>query len=188
MMNSGPSTSGRSKLNRDRAGRRGAAASAIALIELAPWADGTPTAPVERAQLSSPNRKFVPFTGADARQRNVGRQLRRDFALRLEALQRAVQDTVRSEILHAIDPEGQLGESGSVEHLPRQEMLRPKAQESTSMLDQVHGRGPQKTRDKIVGGVVVNLAWSSELSELAMGAHRDAITHGHCPDLAARDT
>src|SRR6266446_10360173 len=96
-------------------------------------ADGTPTVPVEIAQLCFPNRKFVPFTGVDARQRNVGRQLRRDFALRLEAIQRAVQDTLRSEILHAIDAAGQLGEGGSVEHLPRQEMLRPKAQESILM-------------------------------------------------------
>src|SRR5258707_5723631 len=88
-------------------------------------ADGTPTVPVEIAQLSFPNRKFVPFTRADTRQRNVGRQFRRYFALRLEAIQRAVQDTLRSEILHAIDAEGQVGESGSVEHLPRQEMLPP---------------------------------------------------------------
>src|SRR4029450_3680252 len=100
-----------------------------------------PTVPVEIAQLSFPNRKFVPFTGADARQWNVGRQLRRDFALPLEPIQRAVQDTLRSEILHAIDAEGQLGESGSVEHLPRQEMFRPKAQEATGIVDQGHWRG-----------------------------------------------
>src|SRR5882672_7978162 len=90
-------------------------------------------------------------------------------------------------IRHAIDAEGQLGESGSVEHLPRQEMLRPKAQESTAMLDQVHGRGPEETRDKIVGGVVVNLAWSSDLSELAIVDNRDAIAHAHGLDLVVRD-
>ena len=55
------------------------------------------------------------------------------------------------------------------------------------MLDQVHGRGPQKTRDKIVGGVVVNLAWRSDLSELAMVDNRDAIAHAHGLDLVVRD-
>src|SRR5262249_18293187 len=103
-MNSGPSTSARS--SRKRYFGRGANSAiavmgALSLLCLA--VVGLPSFAVEVAQLALAHRKRVPRAGADAVERHVRGQLRRHFALRLTALDVAVEDALGAEVLHPID-------------------------------------------------------------------------------------
>src|SRR5262249_56161197 len=105
---------------------------------------------IEVAQLPFPHRERVPRTGADAVKRDVRRQLCGHLALRRPAVERAVEDALRTEILHAVDAELELLDPEALAQLLREEVLRAEAERAAVALDQVHRRGAAQTADQFL--------------------------------------
>src|SRR6516225_679488 len=115
-MKSGPTSSGRSSKKQDFG--RGAS-TAIAVMTDVPSLRmlGPAPLPIEIAQFRLAHRERVPGAGRNALERRVRRQLGRHLAFRDSALERAVQDVLRAEVLHALDTERELDDRGAVEQL-----------------------------------------------------------------------
>src|SRR5262249_34514359 len=184
-MKSGPTSSGRSSKKRDF-GR--CAATAIAVMAQVPSLRmlGPAPLPIEIAQFRLAHRERVPGTGRNALERRVRRQLGRHLAFRDSAVERAVQDVLRAEVLHAVDAERQLEDRSAVEQLLGQEILGTKAHRSALALDQVHGWRAEKARDELVRRMLIDFGRSARLPQPAVIDHRDAIAHPHGLDLIVR--
>src|SRR5262249_10956316 len=114
------------------------------------------------------------------------RQLGRHLAFRDSAVERAVQDVLRAEVLHAVDAERQLEDRSAVEQLLGQEILGTKAHRSALALDQVHGWRAEKARDELVRRMLIDFGRSARLPQPAVIDYRDAIAHPHGLDLIVR--
>src|SRR5437660_5069184 len=184
-MKSGPTSSGRSSKKRDFG--RGAS-TAIAVMAQVPSLRMLAPAPlpIEIAQLRLAHREQVPGAGRNTLERRVRRQLGRDLSFRGSAVERAVQDVLRAEVLHAVDAERELDNCGAVEQLLGQEILGAKAHRSALALDQVHGRRGEKARDEFVRRMLIDFGRSAHLPQPAVIDHRDAIAHPHGLDLIVR--
>src|SRR5215831_2208645 len=161
-MKSGPTSSGRSSKKRDFG--RGAP-TAIAVMAQVPSLRMLGPAPlaIEIAQFRLAHRERVPGAGRNALERRVRRQLGRHLAFRDSAVERAVQDVLRAEVLHAVDAERELDDGSAVEQLLGQEILGAKAHRSALALDQVHGRRAEKARDELVRRMLIDFGWSARL-------------------------
>ena len=73
--------------------------------------------PIEIAQFCLAHREHVPGAGRNTLERRVRRQLGRDLSFRGSAVERAVQDVLRAEVLHAVDAERELDDRSTVEQL-----------------------------------------------------------------------
>src|SRR6516164_2825515 len=102
---------------------------------------------------------------------------------RRAAVEGAVEDAFRAEILHAVDAELKLLDREAVEQLLREEVLRAEAERAAVALDQVHRRGAEKTRDEFVRRMLIDFGRAPDLPQCAVVHHRDAIAHAHGLDL-----
>src|SRR5262249_58307443 len=71
-------------------------------------ASGVAPIPIEIAQLRFAHREHVPSARRNAVERRMRGQLGRDLAFRGSAVERAIQDMLRAEVLHAVDAEPEL--------------------------------------------------------------------------------
>src|SRR5262249_5930686 len=115
-MKSGPTSSGRSSKNRDF-GRGATTAIAVMADVSALGALGVAPIPIEIAQLRLAHREHVPSAGRNAVERRMRWQLGRHLAFRGSAVERAIQDMLRAEVLHAVDAERELDDRAAVEQL-----------------------------------------------------------------------
>src|SRR5258708_17592921 len=129
-MKSGPTSSGRSSKKRDFG--RGASTAIAVMAEVPSLRMLAPAPlPIEIAQFRLAHREHVPGAGRNALERRVRRQLGRHLAFRGSAVERAVQDVLRAQVLHAVDAERELDNLRTFARLLGQEILRPKAHRST---------------------------------------------------------
>src|SRR6516164_4462264 len=134
-MKSGPISSGRSSRNRDF-GRGATAVIAVMslwfprsrVLSLAP-------VPVEIAQLRLAHGEDAFHAGRNAAKRRVCRQLGGHFALGGSAVERAVEDVLGAQILHARDAKRELDHGSAVEQILGQEVLGTKAERPAVALD-----------------------------------------------------
>src|SRR5262245_21992620 len=123
--NSPPSTSRRSRMKRSRDAGFSLTPSAMATIG-APASMPTDAfaALVEVAQRAGTHRIGMPLAGPDAFVGDMRRgKLRGDDLRRIAALDRSVDDPLRSEIFGALHAERELRECAAVHHFTRQEIL-----------------------------------------------------------------
>src|SRR5215831_5212818 len=125
-MKSGPTSSGRSSKNRDF-GRGAITAIAVMADISALGALGVAPIPIEIAQLRLAHREHVPSAGRNAVERRMRWQLGRHLAFCGSAVERAIQDMLRAEVLHAVDAERELDDRSAVEQLLWQEILGAKS-------------------------------------------------------------
>src|SRR5689334_13849757 len=129
----------------------------------------------EEVQLASTHGEGMLITGVDAVTGGVGRQLGGNRPLGRAARDYAVKDPLGPEIFHALDHERKLGKRRSVQHLARQEMLRPEAKRPAVALDEIHRRGAEERGHELVGRLVIDLRRRAELTQRAMVDHGYAI-------------
>src|SRR6266540_5347668 len=116
-MKSGPTSSGRSSKNRDF-GRGAITAIAVMVADIsALGALGVAPVPIEIAQLRLAHRERVPSAGRNTVERRMRWQLGRHLAFRGSAVERAIQDMLRAEVLHAVNAERELDDRSAVEQL-----------------------------------------------------------------------
>src|SRR5262245_45149000 len=115
-MKSGPTSSGRSSKNRDFGRGATTAIAVMADISALGALDVAPI-PIEIAQLRFAHREHVPSAGRDAVERRMRWQFGRHLAFRGSAVERAIQDMLRAEVLHAVDAEREIEGRTAVEEL-----------------------------------------------------------------------
>src|SRR5438094_10580308 len=90
--------------------------------------------PIEIAQFCLAHREHVLGAGRNSLERRVRRQLGRHLAFRGSALERAVQDVLRAEVLDADDAEWEVATRSAVAQLLGQEILGTKPHRSALAL------------------------------------------------------
>src|SRR5262249_53833049 len=115
-MKSGPTSSGRSSKNRDF-GRGATTAIAVMADISALGALGVAPIPIEIAQLRLAHREHVPSAGRNAVERRMRWQLGRHLALRGSAVERAIHDLLRPEVLHPVDAEREIAAPPSIGYM-----------------------------------------------------------------------
>src|SRR5215831_15658379 len=184
-----PSTSRRSNTNRRREAGLGTASAIATMGMIHPSAadsvaGGAFAVFVEIAQRAVADREGMPLAGPDACFGDVRRrQFRGDRLFRVEALDHAIDDSLRAEILGTVDAELEFGESLTVDHVLGQEILRPESEIAAVARNDIHRRRTDEGRDEAVGGVVVDFRRRPYLSHLPAFDHRNAVAHAHRLDL-----
>src|SRR5215831_10701858 len=143
--------------------------------------------PIEEAQLRLAYCEVVPGSGRYPVESNVGRQLGRHLALGDPSFEASIENALGAQVLHAIDAEWHLDYGASVQELLRQERLWAEAQGSAVPLDQVHRRRSEKRCNELICRMLVDFCGGSDLPQLAVVDHRNAVPHSHGFDLIMGD-